>query len=87
MENNRIEIISKPVLELKDVMTITGRGKDYCRSIMDKIISKHRKFYDEYFYVYRCKCIKTIHLYEAIGYTNEEFYNLFKNIINKTKDV
>ena len=78
MQNNIIGIISKPILTLSEVMIITGRGRDYCRAIMDKVVLKHQKFYNEYFSEYRCKYIKTIHLYEALGYSDEEYYNIVR---------
>lgn len=77
MEQTILETIHKPILNLSDVMLITGRGKDYCRTLMDKIVINHKKFYDNHFDEYRCKYIKAKHLYEALGYSDNEYYNLF----------
>lgn len=76
--NLLLNIVHKAIFSLKDVMAITGRGKDYSRSLMDNIINKHQLFYNEHFKEYHSKYIKAKHLYEALGYSDDEYYNLFK---------
>lgn len=77
MEKNILVTIHRPLLAFKDVMLITKRGKDYCRVLVDRIYAKHKRFYDEHYSEYRGKYIKDKHLYEMLGFTDEEYYKLF----------